>query len=49
MIRTTADSAFRFQGFYGRYEVLLKTNEKTDTFQIHLRKGQPNRWEFTLE
>lgn len=46
---TAPNGSFRFRGFYGRYEVLLKAREKTRRFEIHLRKGQPNRWEFTAE
>jgi GH35 family endo-1,4-beta-xylanase len=45
----TADGAFRFRGFYGRYELRLRTADgKEFSFRIHVQRDQPNRWTFPL-
>ena len=47
--RTDEDGSIDFRGFYGRYKIVLKAKEGTiHTFEIHLDKGEENRWEFHL-
>ncbi len=47
--RTTEDGSIDFRGFYGDYKITLKTSEgRVRTFNIHLRKGESNKWQFQL-
>jgi len=47
--KTGRDGTFRFQSFFGRYRVEVSHNGQRYSFDIHLRKGQINRWSFTLD
>ncbi len=47
---TTSDNGtFRFRGFFGEYEVRLTQDRKSQTFKVHLKERQPNRWVFNLK
>lgn len=42
------DGTFRFRGFFGRYRVEVSHKGQHCYFDVHLQKGQLNRWRFTL-
>lgn len=46
--RTDEDGKFRFQGFFGHYRVEVSNNGRQKTFNVHLRKGQTNCWQFVF-
>lgn len=47
--QTAEDGSIDFRGFYGDYKITLKTKEGgVHTFNIHLKRGEANRWEFQL-
>lgn len=43
-----ATGAVRFRGFFGKYEVRVRDGERSGLFTFELKRGQPNRWSFTL-
>ena len=45
---TDAAGGFRFRGFFGQYEVRITDAGRQSSFAVHLAKGQPNHWNFTL-
>ncbi|MCS7264437.1 MAG: endo-1,4-beta-xylanase [Armatimonadetes bacterium] len=46
--RTGKDGKFTFRGFFGRYKIEVSHNGRTHSFDVHLQKGQINRWRFVL-
>lgn len=46
--RTEKDGTFQFRGFFGQYLVEVVHRNRRYRFNFHLRKGQPNRWQFVL-
>lgn len=43
------DGTLRFRGFFGRYEIILRTADgRQHAFQIHLQRGGSNRWTLTM-
>ena len=47
--QTTKDGSIDFRGFYGDYKITLKTSSgSVRTFNIRLRKGEANKWQFQL-
>jgi endo-1,4-beta-xylanase len=47
--RTSGDGTFSFRGFFGRYKVTVRFGNAIQTFNLHLEKGKPNRWQLTLD
>lgn len=44
-----AEGTFCFRGFFGRYDVLLRTRDGVErTFRVHVQKGSANRWAFLV-
>lgn len=47
--QTDNNGAVEFRGFYGKYEITLKTQEgKLHTFNIHLAENEANEWQFCV-
>ena len=48
--KTNDNGKIRFRGFYGKYEVTLKTQEgRFHTFEIHLAEDEANEWQFSVK
>jgi endo-1,4-beta-xylanase len=45
---TNKEGMVKFNGFYGKYKVTLTTNDITETFDIHLRENEENKWIFKV-
>jgi endo-1,4-beta-xylanase len=41
---TSNNGTFRFRGFFGEYEIRLTHDGKSQTFKLHLKASEPNRW-----
>jgi GH35 family endo-1,4-beta-xylanase len=49
-IKTNNEGKVLFRGFYGKYDVAIKTEEgKLQTFEIHLIGNEENKWVFTIK
>lgn len=47
--KTNKDGAFKFRGFYGNYNIIIKTKDNlVRTFKIHLAENEENKWKFRL-
>ncbi|HIJ72327.1 MAG TPA: glycoside hydrolase family 10 [Planctomycetes bacterium] len=47
--QTAEDGSVDFRGFYGDYNITLKPKEgAVQTFNIHLKKGEANKWQFQI-
>jgi GH35 family endo-1,4-beta-xylanase len=46
---TDAGGAFSFRGFFGQYVVRVTDAGHQSSIAVHLAKGQPNNWSFTLD
>lgn len=48
--KTDDDGRIAFCGFYGKYEITLKTQTgRIHTFKIHLAEDEANEWEFSVK
>lgn len=47
--RTDATGRFLWRGFFGNYDVRLAEADRERNFTVHLEKGGPNEWKFTLD
>jgi endo-1,4-beta-xylanase len=49
VVTTNGDGAARFRGFFGKYDVkLTRPDGSAEQLEIHLRKGEANRWELRI-
>ena len=50
LINTDKNGEIKFRGFYGKYDVILTTDDgKIHSFDIHLNKNEENKWIFTIK
>jgi len=49
-LRTDNQGSVSFRGFFGEYEIILKTADgRSHIFPVHVSKNEENRWVFTLD